>query len=258
MRVSNFSSFNYNIPQQKQKIADIQRDIEHDGIEYDGFNGIRNTMAKLHRDDNVSMLTSQMKSLESIKHNMNLYDINQQSMKESLDKFRELMIKKENGSLTPEGIEAINSEMSVIVEYIESLENENLNEDEKLFENKTELVIGDNHRMTRSYPDDAINVNFKKISENLKDIIDNNDFDTMKHLQNKIDMNLVTVGMNTTIANNQIAYKDLQKSYEDKYMSSLGSLEDKIMEFNEAIKNYEASMLMINKVKDLSLVNYLT
>ena len=40
-------------------------------------------------------------------------------------------------------------------------------------------------------------------------------------------------------------------------MSSLGSVEQKITEMNSAIQTYEATMLMINKVKDLSLVNYL-
>jgi len=257
MRISNFNVFNYNIPAQKEKIFNLQKDIQNDGIEYKGFNGVRNTLAKLNRDDNVSMLSSQITSLKSIKNNMNIYDANQQSMKTSLDTFRELMVKKENDSLTPEGKLAIEEEMKVIVTFIESLENGELNDEEKLYSNGSELVVGNNQRMSRSYPDDFLNVNFKKISENLTDIIDNNDFGTMKHLQNKVDMNLVQIGMNTQISENKIQYKELLKAYEDKFMSSLGSVEQKITEMNSAIQTYEATMLMINKVKDLSLVNYL-
>jgi len=259
MRISNFNVFNYNIPAQKEKIFQLQRDIEHDGIEYNGNNGVMNTLAKLNRDDNVSMLSSQIKSLQSIKNNMNIYDTNQQSMKSSLNDFRELMIKKENGSLTPEGIEAIETEMRTIITFIESLEEAELNDEEKLYSNTgTELVVGNNNRMSRSYPDDFLNVNFKKISENLTDIINSNDFDTMKDLNDKVDMNLVQIGMNTKISENQIQLKGLLKVYEDKYMSSLGSVEQKITEMNNAIQTYEATMLMINKVKDLSLVNYLS
>jgi len=263
MRVSNFSAYNYNIPHQKERIFDLQKQIQNNGIEYNGINGVTNTLKKLQRDDTTSMLSSQIKSLESIKNNMNLYDVNTQSMKSSVQHFNELMIKRENASLNNENISAISEEMKSISNFIKSLENDNLNNTEKLYNKKSELVVGDNIKMTRSYSSDFIKVDNELISDLLYKIAESpttnsaDNFKIINNINNKINTNLVKIGSNSNNADNLIKNKNLLKSYEDKFFSSLGSVEEKISEYNEAIKTYEASMLMINKVKDLSLVNYL-
>ena len=95
---------------------------------------------------------------------MNQYDITFQEMRKQIDKFKDLMLNKNNSTLNPEGINNLNIEMNSIVESIKDLEDAKLNPDEDLFGFKSELITGNNTRKTRSFDSDMIKINSNKIS----------------------------------------------------------------------------------------------
>ena len=257
MRVSNFLTYNYGFQQHQNNIAKYQKEIEQDGISFEGTNSVSNTLAKLNRDDNVTMLDQQINSLKSIENNMNKYDINFQAMRVEVDKFKELMLNKNNNGLNSEGIININVELSSIIETIETLEKDKLNENEDLFGFESELITSNSQRTTRSFDSTMIEINGTKISDILKDLKDTNDISGIKSISDKLDMNLTIVGSITSQAESQRNLKELFKAYEEKYLDGLGNIEESIIKMNNAIKAYETSMLMYGKIQDLSLVNYL-
>jgi len=257
MRVSNFLTYDYGFKSHQENIAKYQKEIEQDGVSFEGTDAVSNTLAKLNHDDNITTLNQQIDSLKVIENNMNQYDTTFQEMRKQVDKFKELMLNKNNSTLNSESVNNLNIEMNSIIESIKDLENSKLNSDEDLFGFKSELITGNNTRKTRSFNSDMIKINSNKISDLLLDLVQSNDLSGIKTISDKIDMNLTIIGSNASEAKEQRDLKELFKLNEDKYMGSLGNIEESITKMNKAIESYQASMLMYKKVQGLSLVNYL-
>jgi len=255
MRISNFSVFNYNLKTQQNSIADTQKIIEQ-GRSYTGFNGVRNTQMKLHRDTSISMYNSQINTLNSVEHNMNIYDTNLQEMKTNINKINVLLIKKENDTLNQNGKNAISQEINSIIENIKTLENANLNDNEKLYSNNnfnSEVIVGNNDRNIRAFNTDLISINSIKISKKLETV----DLSNIKEIQDKIDYSIAVVGLETNDIQSKRNLKVLGKLEEERYFGTTENSTENIIKLQDKLQTYQASLLMISKVQKISLVNYL-
>jgi len=255
MRISNFVG-SINITKQSSEIVRLQKELSQGGVNYNGIDGVRNTLIKLHRDSNVSMLNSQIKSLQSADFNMNKYDINLQEMKTKVNKIHVLLINRENDTVSTSGKKIITNYIKSIINEIKKLETSKLNSNEDLFSTYSEIITGNNQRMPRSFDKSLITIN-KSISSELTDILNNNSTITINDVENKLNESLAIIGNNSINIKSKINLKQLYLATEEQHYSSIQDPEKTIIDINSAINTYKASLLMISKVQNLSLTNYL-
>lgn len=249
MLISNFNRFDYNLNHHTERINTIQKILSDGGIDY---TDIGNFVTKLEKDTTVSFLDSSIRSIDIAINNYNTYDNVLQSMDRSLGRFRELVLMKESDA-TPNKA-PIEAEMKSIIMSIKSLEVEKLNKDESLFVGDSDVPVGNNSYIPRTFGTDLIRVNGEKISDVLTNTSDLSSIDTVLE---RVNLSLTIVGMNTNTANQLKGTKELQKVYEEKRLADNSDYEGNLVKLNSQMKAYEAHMLMVSKMQKLSLVNYM-
>ena len=258
MRVQSFYNSFTNLQNNKSRIDSALKEIQQGGISYEGFDGLHNSIKHREMVQELNFMDQFKSSIETSQHNHSLYDDNLQNIQQHLEKFNTLLIQKNNDATTPDGKAAIDIELNEIVKSVQNLEEQKLNSYEDMYKNNSsEVMIGKGIRAPRTFSNDLIQFNGSNISSNLSDIITSGSLEDIEKLQQKISMSLATVGASENSLSSQYEIISRIALHEQEQFEGLKDLEGSIIRFNEAKNGYEAQMLLISKIQDLSLHKYL-
>ena len=262
MRVQSFyNSFN-NLQRNKGRMTAALKEIQQGGISYEGFEGLHNAISHRNMVQEVCFADQFKASIDTAKHNHSLYDENLEDIQDNIQKINDLMIQRENDGVSDNGKEIINVQINSIIKTIQNLEKNKLNSHEDLYsKNDSEVIIGKNIRANRTFSDDLIKINNLKISEFLTSSTQEPDGELgIKNIQtamDKISLSLAEVGSSHNFLESQEKAVQNVALLEQGKFENLKDIEASIIRFNEAKNGYEAQMLLISKIQDLSLVKYL-
>jgi len=238
----------------QSKIENTIKKINNSGIE----NTTENLFHKFKNDNFQAIKEIELKGIESAEMKYQKYDNIFNSMNTKLNNFRELLLEKNTDTINKNGIEIINIELSVLKETFENLTNSE-DKNEKLFEHTSELLIGDNIKVPRTFGLDYIKIGGIEITELLENFIndDNPNLDKFDKIIDFISIKRSEVGARWNGVKSMKSIYENQQFTENEFMSKKYKLEESIMELNDLTVNYEALMKTIAKISTLSLVNYM-
>lgn len=231
--------------------------IENDGISYEGINGTINTIEKLRFNDELNFTNQFKNSIVSNFFINDQYDSILQEMNKEIKSFRELIIKRNKGSLKESDKIYIDEELNNIVNNIKILENTKIKDNEPLFGIKTESIIGKGIKAIRTQGEELIKIENKKISELLDEEVSMGNLRNIDKIFNKVNHSLAIIGTHRNSLESQMDLNEVKRVNTLKRFEKKIELEESIMELENLKNGYEAMSLMINKIKGLSLVNYL-
>jgi len=268
MRIStDFTKINANI----NKYSDI---INKGG--YDQSQDMKRD--KLSLDTEISIIDQQISSNQSIEQTSNFVDDVMSEITTDLNRFKTLIIKYSEGTLNNK--DEIKTELSSLKDFIKfSLNQQNGQDyifsgtktDTKPFQDDdiykgnykdTKLLVSDGVLKDKLLAPTFLNTKDGNILQDLEGII--NDMENSDNL-NKIDEILKNVnifrvenGSNADIAlSKKKSLKSLKLSSEEIFESKYKNIEYYIFKLNEITVQYQAMASVLNKVQNLSLVNYI-
>jgi len=243
----------------KDRINETSKTINRGGLEKTTenlFHKMRNDTFQATKDIELSGLNA---VLEKYKHYGDIFD----ELALQIEEMTAKVIDSLDDGLNDESRKAIVEEMKEKNKFINDLTNTKIG-DTKLFDIKTEMIIGDGLRATRTFDRDFIKIDGKEISEYLNEVIekvedgtiDTTDLDSMEKLHNFIQERNTIIGARTAGYERLTKVYESQQFSENEFMAKRYKMEEAIQELNDLSLNYEALSKTIAKISSLSLVNY--
>ncbi|RLC44146.1 MAG: hypothetical protein DRH57_09425, partial [Candidatus Cloacimonadota bacterium] len=131
--------------------------------------------------------------------------------------------------------------------------------DTKLFDINTEMVIGDNMRVPRTFDRDFIQLKGVELTDVLQSITDSAmpDLDGFQEVFNLVEVRHTEIGARWNGLKSTKAIYENVKLTENEFMSKRYDLEGAIQNLNDLSLTYEALMKTVAKISALSLVHYI-
>ncbi len=235
------------------QINEATKTINRGGYE----NTTENLFHKLRNDNIQATKDIELKGIASAEEKYTHYDNILGEITTQLDSFKDLMINRINGGLSPEGITALKQEMESINGTIGTLINTKIG-DTKLFDINTEMVIGDNMRVPRTFDRDFIQLNGVELTDVLQSITDSAvpDLDDFQDVFNLVEVRHTEIGARWNGLKSTKAIYENTKLSENEFMAKRYDLEGAIQNLNDLSLTYEALMKTVAKISALSLVHY--
>jgi flagellin-like hook-associated protein FlgL len=237
----------------QDRLNDTFKKINNGGLEKSN----ENLFYKLRNENIQQIKSTELKGIQAAETKYQHYDNIFGEMTTTLDTFREKIIGKIHAGRNTVDTQTINNDMVSLKDTFQSLVDTKIN-GEKMFDHASELLIGDNMRVPRTFDDSHIEINNQKIVDLLQNFINDPDpdLDDFDKISNFINMRHTEMGARWDgIQRTKSLYENIQMT-ENEFMSKRYKLEEAIHELNDLSLSYEALNKTIAKISGLSLVNY--
>lgn len=214
-----------------------------------------NLFHKLKNQNFQAIKNMELKGIQNAETKYQHIDTVFNDMTTELDKFKTLMINKINGSINNNGSIALDDSMNAVIDTMSHFLDTEVN-GTKLFYKKTELLIGDNLRVPRTFDRSYVQLNNQEITAVMQDLVQNPDLDKFEEVFNLVNQRHAEVGARWNGVKSMKSIYENEQLTENNFMSKRYKLEESVQELNNLSMSYEALTKTIAKISALSLVNY--
>lgn len=243
----NNTAYNLNII--KKEINKTIETINNDGLK----NNVENLKTQLVNNDFQRLKDGEIKNINEVIFSYDNYDSVYSNMKNVIDKFKTLMIQKENPN---NNSESINIELKSLVDTFDNLFNTSVR-GEKLFDIERHSGIGKDLVVNRLFDKNHLDYNGEKITDFLQKQIENPNLDEMDNVFDLINLKQVELGSKQNQLNSIKEVYNKQKTISENNFEDKKDLTGAILELNSLQLTYEALIKTLLSLNKMSLVKYM-